>query len=522
MDLRFYAALFLRRLHWFVLAVLLCSAIGITLARVLPTVYSAEARLVVESEQIPDELAASTVRTQATEQLQIIQQRILTRDILVEMANRLGIYADRAREGKPPFSAEEIVADLRQRIAIRTTASSAAQQRRGQVQATIVTVSFEAPTSALAATVTNEVVTLILQEDVSMRTGVARQTLEFFEQEVSRLDKELAQKAAIILEFKERNLSALPDSLDFRRSQQAAGQERLLQVERSEAELQDRRARLVRLHEAASTANETVPVQNRTPEQAQLQTLRDEMSQLLAVLSPENPKVKILAAQVAALEKVVAEQVTGSAVGENGQPLSAFDVQLADLDGQLEFLAQQKAQIQAEIDALSASIAATPGNAISLETLERDYDSTRAQYQRAVENKAKAETGDTIEALSKGQRISVIEQAIAPREPTSPNRPLIAAGGVGGGLFLGLALVALIELLRPGIRRPVDLTNGLGITPFATLPYLRTKGEILRRTLTIWGGVALALATVAAALWLVHTRYMPLDLLLEQIRRRLS
>ena len=62
MDLRFYATLFLRRLHWFILVVILCSAIGITLARMLPTVYSAEARLVVESEQIPDELAASTVR----------------------------------------------------------------------------------------------------------------------------------------------------------------------------------------------------------------------------------------------------------------------------------------------------------------------------------------------------------------------------------------------------------------------------------------------------------------------------
>ncbi|MFN4128268.1 MAG: GumC family protein [Paracoccaceae bacterium] len=521
MDLRFYATLFLRRLHWFILAVILCSAIGITLARVLPTVYSAEARLVVESEQIPDELAASTVRTQATEQLQIIQQRILTRDILIEMSNRLGIYASRVAEGKKPLSAEEIVADLRERISIRTVGSSPAQ-RRGDVQATIVTVGFNAPTSALAATVTNEVVTLILREDVSMRTGVARQTLEFFEQEVSRLDRELAQKAAVILEFKERNLTALPDSLDFRRTQQAAAQERLLQVERGEAEVRDRRARLVRLHEASSTANEGVPVSQRTPEQAQLQTLRDEMSRSLAVLSPDNPKIKLLVAQIAALEKVVEGQIAGAAIGEDGQRLSAFDVQLADLDGQLAFLAQQKAQIQSAIDALSASIAATPSNAVSLETLERDYSATRQQYDQAVQNKAKAETGDMIEALSKGQRITVIEQAIAPREPTSPNRPLIAAGGVGGGLFLGLALVALLEFFKAGIRRPVDLSNGLGITPFATLPYMRSKGEVLRQALIIWGGIVLFLLVIAATLWLVHTRYMPLDLLLEQTRQRLS
>lgn len=519
MDLRFYATLFLRRLHWFILVVILCSAIGITLARMLPTVYSAEARLVVESEQIPDELAASTVRTQATEQLQIIQQRILSRDILIEMANRLGIYASRTADGRRPLSAEEIVEDLRERISIRTVGSSPAQ-RRGDVQATIVTVGFTAPTSDLAAAVTNEIVTLILREDVAMRTGVARQTLDFFVQEVARLDRELAQKAAVILEFTERNMTALPDSLDFRRTQQAAAQERLLQVERSDAELRDRRARLVRLHEAASSANETVPASQRSPEQAQLQALRNEMSGALAVLSPDNPRVRLLTAQIAALERVVEGQVTGAAVGEDGQRLSAFDVQLADLDGQLGFLEQQRAQIQAEIDAVSASIAATPSNAVSLETLERDYAATRQQYNEAVQNKAKAETGDMIEALSKGQRITVIEQAIAPREPTSPNRPLIAAGGVGGGLFLGLALVALLEVFKAGIRRPVDLSNGLGITPFATLPYLRTKGEVLRRTVMIWGAVMLVLLVIAAGLWLIHVRYMPLDLLLEQITQR--
>lgn len=519
MDLRFYFSLFLRRLHWFVLIVVLCSAAGILIARILPTVYLAEARLLVESEQIPDALAASTVQTQATEQLQIIQQRILTRDILVEMSNRLNIYADRATKGQPPLEAEEIVQDLRERLIIRTTGNSAST-RRGEVQATIVNVSFEAPTAQMAAAVTNEIVTLILKEDVSMRTGVARQTLEFFEQEVQRLDNELAQRGAAILAFKEKNLSALPDSLEFRRTQQAAAQERLVQLERAEAELMDRRERMVRLHEAAADANQVVPLRERTPEQAQLQSLRDERASSLAVLSPENPKIKVLDAQIAALEKIVATQVTGASVGEDGQPLTAYDIQLADLDGQIAYLGEQKKQIQAQIDELTKSIEATPGNEIALDVLQRDYDAVQTQYNQAVAARAKAATGDTIEALSKGQRISVIEQAIAPREPARPNRPVIAAAGVGGGLFLGIGVVVLIEFLKAGIRRPVDLTKGLGITPFATLPYLRSQSEIVKRRLIIWGGLLLVLGGIAAMLWVVHTQYLPIDLLLEQTIRR--
>ena len=240
------------------------------------------------------------------------------------------------------------------------------------------------------------------------------------------------------------------------------------------------------------------------------------------MLSPGNPRVQVIDQQIAAREAIVAEQIAGSDVGADGQPLTAFEIQMADLEGQLGYLAEQKAQTETEIASLVASIEATPGNAIALAALERDYAAVQDQYNTAVANKAKAETGDMIEALAKGQRISVIEQAVAPREPQSPNRPLIAAAGVGGGFFLGLAVVVLMEFLKSGIRRPVDLTRGLGITPFATLPYLRTRGEIIRRRLIVWGGLVMVLAALGGAVWAVDTYYMPLDLLFQQLQRRLG
>lgn len=522
MDFRFYLSLFLRRLHWFLLVLAVGAGVGIVLARELPTVYRAEALLVVESEQIPDDLAASTVQTQATEQLQIIQQRILSRDTLLEMANRLQIYAAQSQPGRPlgPMNADEIVEDLRERITIVTSGGTVP---RGPVQATLVRVGFEAPTAALAAAVANDVVTLILREDVAMRTGVARQTLEFFEQEVARLDQELARRNAAILEFQEKNRDALSDSLEFRRSQLVALQERLVQLTREEAELRDRRARMVRLHDATGAVDSGVPEQSQTPEQRQLQTLRDQMSSLQAVLSPENPKVKLLAAQITALEGVVAQQLAGGGdVNPDGGVMSSYDMQLADIDGQLTFLADLRAEILTQQAALEASINATPANVVALDTLQRDYANVRAQYDDAVAKRARAETGDVIEALSKGQRISVIEQAVAPRDPASPNRPLVAAAGVGGGFVLGLALVVLIELLHPGIRRPADLTAGLGITPFATLPFIDTLADARRRRFRR-GVLVLVLAIgMPAAAWVVNTYYMPLDQMVQWVADRLS
>ena len=63
MDLGYYWQLLRRRLPLIVILTTIGSALGIGVALTLPPTYEASAILVVESEQIPDELSASTVQT---------------------------------------------------------------------------------------------------------------------------------------------------------------------------------------------------------------------------------------------------------------------------------------------------------------------------------------------------------------------------------------------------------------------------------------------------------------------------
>ncbi|MFZ3583325.1 GumC family protein [Loktanella sp. DJP18] len=515
-DLRFYLAIFWRRLPYFLLLLTTGTALGVTVAIISPAIYEAQARLVVESEQIPDEMASSTVRTDATEQLQIIEQRILTRDTLLEMANRLGIYQG-AGTPDTPMTPDDIVTDMRQRIDIVTQGGSAI---RGQTQATIVSVSFSGPTPALAANVANDVVQLMLQENVSMRTGVSGQTLDFFTQQVNQLEQDLTQLNGQLLQFQEANQDALPESLEFRRTQQSAAQERLLEQQRDENALRDRRDRLVALYEQNGNIEPLTQPQAMTPEAQRLRELQDQYATSVAVLSLDNPRVAVLRRQIDALEQTVAAD--GALNNPDGQPMTAYELQLADIDGQLEFITGQKEQIQAVLDALDASIAATPANAVTLGTLQRNYDNLRTRYDQAVANKAQAETGDVIESLSKGQRITVLEQAVPPSEPTSPNRKKLAAMGFASGLGMGFGFIILLELLNTAIRRPADLIGGLDITPLVTVPYLRTRQQIWRRWLIVLGVCLVLLLAVPAVLWYVDTYVRPLEPLLEAVQRRLG
>lgn len=514
MDLSFYLRVFLRRIHYVLLFLVLGGAAGVALALLLPPSYRAEARLVVESEQIPGDLAESTVQVEVTEQLEIIRQRILTRENLTELADRLDIYD--ADAGAARMSADQVVGDLRERISIITTGGA-----QTPTQATLVTVDFTAPTAELASAVANEVVTLILDENVAMRTRVAGQTLDFFRQEVDRLDAELAGQGATIQAFQEANRDSLPDSLEFRRGQLISMQERLLQMERDQALLRDRRQRLVAVFEQTGGLP---PADDRalSTEERQLAELRGELASALAVLAPTNPRIRVLESQIDAIEATVETQAATAGGAASTAGMSAYDLQLADIDAQIEATSTERERLEASMATLQETISATPANAMRLDELDRDFTALRAQYDQAVLNRSAAETGEQIEALSRGQRISIIEQAIPPRRPESPNRPLVAAAGLGGGLMLGLGFVALIEVLNRSIRRPVEITRALGITPFGTLPLIRSRHEVRRRRVTIAAAFLLVLVGVPGALWLVHTRVGPLDVLLDQAMARVS
>lgn len=539
LDLRFYLQRFWRRFPWFLIVAVLVSAVGLSLAVVLPPVYRAQARLLVEDPTIPTNLAASTVNTGAPEALQIIQQRLLTRANLLDMATRLNIYA-----GKPAMSPDKVVEDMRRRTRIDLPTQSMA--------AVFVTVSFAAPDANLSAQVTNDLVTQILQENVALRTATATQTLDFFQQEVDRLGKMLGEQGAKIMQYKLDHKDALPDSLDFRRTRQASQEERLLQLDREIAGLKDRRARLVEIYQTTgSVAPSTAP---QSPAEAQLQQLKDQLTSALALYSPQHPTVVALKARIAALEASRAPQAPAAPATDQpanqtpdnqtpGQPAdqqagpsaapapadpavapdvpgdadTTFKLQIADIDSQIAFDMDQKRLIEEELAALKASIDATPGNAIDLDALQRDYDNTQLQYNNAVARLGEAATGDRIEALSKGQRITVIEQAVVPDQPASPNRQLIAVGAVLGGLALGLGLVVLLEVLNRTVHRPADLVSRLGIQAFGSVPYIHTTGERLRRRIRLTVVVLVVILGIPAGLYAVDRYYLPLDLLVGRV-----
>jgi uncharacterized protein involved in exopolysaccharide biosynthesis len=358
-----------------------------------------------------------------------------------------------------------VIADIRGRIGI-SVSTSGPQTARSAATTAIVTVAFTAPDPKRAATGSAALATLLMDKDRAIRIDADSQRRDALQRDVDRLEQALEQTSATIIAFQRDHRNALPDSLDFRRNQHLLLQDRLTRLEDELTTLRDKRDRMLRMNLAARRANGSVQT-------------------------------------YAAGPALPAFSVT--------PPSTAFDIELARADVQMDAFGQRAADVRAQLRELDQSVRQTPENALTLTRLERQHAALQDQYAQALA--ATALVGpDSGNMAATTDRIRLIERANVPQAPVRPDPAVVMGASLAGGAVFGLALLAALALMRRSIDRPADLTAALGITPFAALPYLPSHAQVWR------GRAVVAFAVLAVGLGVVLVAGgVPLDRVMAQV-----
>lgn len=499
----------LRRRFWLLLlSMATIGPLAVAIAYFLPPKFISTATIVVESQQIA--LVTSTVTVGTAERLQLIRQQLMTRENLLDLITKFGLYAERS-----DLTPSEKVEELRQNTAFSTITAPGAQRGTGAVLA--FTISFTGSRAAVTASVANEFVTKILDENSRARTDRATETLSYFDQEVKRLSDALGAAEAEITRFKNENQDALPTSLGFRQGELSTVQGRLFQRQQSRLTLDEQRRTLEEALRSGQVG--TLAGQPLTQEERDLLTLRNLLTQRQAVLADSHPEIANLKARIAALEKVVAPG-SGTASAQASAAVQRTQAQIDLLAKQIALLDEQQERDEAYRRKLEVSIAATPQVEITLNALLRRQAQLQNEYDAAVTKRVSASQGERLEVNQQAERFVLVEPPQVPDRPTSPNRPLIAAGGVMASVVIGLGLMVLAELLNQSIRTPQMLEHRTGLRPVVTLPYIMTGRERTARRLRLALVLLVCLVAIPGALWAVDSFYLPLDVLFDRLADR--
>jgi uncharacterized protein involved in exopolysaccharide biosynthesis len=411
-NLSHYIEIAKRRFFYFLLPFGLISILGLYFAAIQKPNYLSEGKILVESSVIaPDAIRPVVTPTTANERVQLIRQRVMTRDNLLSMANKFGLFSGRTG----------ILDLMRQSIQIKPVEVEG-QFRQGTTIA--FTVGFEYDNPELSMRVASEIVTLIVDEDARSRANKATEAVKILSGETKDIEDKLESTQMQILEVARRPRETVPETPEQERSQLTA-----------------------------------------------LAALKGELIQKMSVYSDAHPAVVALKKRIAAMEKTVTQSTQAPAKAQSTQ-------------------------------------------ADDIEALKRQREALDKRLAEATSKLATARLNEKLDRDQQSERLQVIESPPLPQKPLKSNRLKLVALAFAAAAMLGVGAVIAAELFDGSIRGRHQLTGVVASHLIISIPYLTTRGDIVRARLRVIFGVVSVVILLAAlgGLTAAIVFHLPVDL----------
>jgi succinoglycan biosynthesis transport protein ExoP len=186
--------------------------------------------------------------------------------------------------------------------------------------------------------------------------------------------------------------------------------------------------------------------------------------------------------------------------GENWPALRALDEQIADLQRQLRneingLMRAAEADL-AEARNIEAGIQAALGEAnqagleLNLREIEyRSLDRTQKNKAQLYEIVLQRTTETDLTRMLRVTHVRMVDRALAPQQPVSPNVPMNIAIGLAAGLALGIGLAFLLAFTDSRVKN-LEAAEALGLTVLGVLPELAANERKARAGARRRGDVA--------------------------------
>jgi polysaccharide biosynthesis transport protein len=514
-----YFAIVKRRALLLVASFVAILTVGLTVAVVLPPVYQSTGTILVESQQIPVDLVAATITSFADERIEIIRQRVMTRENLMRIIDKYDLFAENTKS----LTASEKIDDIRTAINISLVNANV----KGKGQAAIAfKVSFDHRRPELANKVANELVTLFLDANIKQRTERATETTEFLTQEADKLKVELEKVESALATYKQEHGDALPQHQELRMSMMSRTESELKEVQRDLKTAQEE-LRFLDLELSAakagigakgSSAGATLAPQD-------LGGFKAEYARLLSLYKEAHPDVREIKRKIDALEASGANHTTGTGGATSGSAPVSLEVakvqtRISSTEARIASLGAQSKALGGKLASYEKQILQTPQVERGLVTLMRDHENAQKKYEEIRAKQMSAQISENLEQENKAERFMLLEPPMMPDKPIKPDRKKFVAMS----FFLALAgsggLVMLLETMNQRVRGADALAAVLRRRVLVTIPFIPTQSELSRRKRWIKRLLIAAAVSLVVLLVLVNFLYMPLDILMMKLLAR--
>ncbi|MGD8837667.1 MAG: hypothetical protein PVJ19_22185, partial [Desulfobacteraceae bacterium] len=301
-----YLAVLQQRKWALMVPALAVMVVAMVVALNLPAVYRSTATIMIEEQEVPDDFVKATVTSYAEERIQTIHQWIMSSTRLLGIINRFDLYADL----RDTHTTDELVARMRRNTHLEMINAEVIDPRSGRpAEATIAfSLSYQGKASPKKIQqVANELTSLFLERNLSVRVQQTRETRQFLENEMIKVKSALDLLEAKIAIFKEKNIKTLPELLQVN-TQSLNNIER--RIDMLETQLRATKEREGYLQ--TQLVNVSPKLEARQQNSLRLEQLRVQQVELKSRFTNAYPDVIKVTAEIANLERKMASDKDGA------------------------------------------------------------------------------------------------------------------------------------------------------------------------------------------------------------------
>ncbi len=510
-----YWAIARRRRWWILLPVLLTWASVWGVSWLLPSTYQSEALILLEQQNVPNQFVAPNVSASVQDRLQTIQQQVLSRTRLQAIIDRYHLYPE-THGLKVLIESGDPIDRMRKDIEIELVA---APGRADEFRA------FKMRYTAKSPKLAQEINTVLTSpfgiENVEAQQQLSEETTSFLEHELADARAKMQEQEARVAAFRAKHPGVSPSALEMNVQQILTGLQAQLQNSHQALDAaQQHKAELESLMQQLQSAPGNSPVRGANGDAGasaestmlaaqldkELTDFRLRLQDLQAQYTDDYPEVVALKDKIAKrekLKKIADDEIaanstrrkaalsTDSSATDKGSKNSAAS--LAQLESQmranqLEIQSNQKreAELESQVSSYLARLNTAPETEEQMAGISRDYGESKTNYNSLLQKQMQSQLATRLEQRSKGDQFEVLDPPSFPKKHLAPNRFKFSLGGLILGLFLGIGMVAVLELSDIRVQQEKDLKALIPVHLLVSIPRLSTPSEERSRTVLRW------------------------------------
>ncbi|WP_035271894.1 XrtA system polysaccharide chain length determinant [Desulfonatronum thiodismutans] len=451
-DYKKYLYLAYNRRFLIIFVTLIISFAGIFYSQALTDKYEARSTVFIEENVMASLMQGIAVTTSMDAKIRVLTTAMQTRTLLLQVIRELNLDLHITSDAQR----EELVQQL------RSATNISLRPRDG-----LFVISFRHENPQVARDYVNTLVRRYIEQNITTSRQDTYDAFLFLAEQIEifkeRLDE--ADAAVLALRTEKGNLLNRDPGLVLQEIAQAEDRLQELSVRRFELLSQASQAQAMSFDEQGN------PMQGHL---ARLDALEQRLDGLLLRYGPSHPDVVRTRSAIQALEQQRKDNPEEPAAPRpKSRGTDVFSIQAQELRAQEERLRRQIASNREMLQLIPAAQA---------EFAELEHK--RAEQQRVLEQLmnrfGQAEVSRQMELQDKTTTFRVVDPAILPSKPVSPNRLMLMLMGIVLGLGAGLGLTIALDFLDHSVRH-VDTLKNLGLPILAVVPRMLDPGLVMRQ-----------------------------------------